>query len=95
MMSPISRIGLLRHWQKARGGGELKEKAENDPKLKYGDCYWNDILCFTLQSEVIGDAFLFFSFVLDVDSYKNGRISCGSSELHGSFAVMVCIKLSP
>ena len=64
MMSPISRIGLLRHWQKA-GGGELKGKAENGPELKYDYCYWNGILCFTLQCEAIGAAFS-FSFFLRV-----------------------------
>lgn len=34
-------------------------------------------------------------FVLDVDYYKDGKISSSSSELHGSLVVMACIKLAP
>lgn len=68
MMSPISQI--LCHWQKA-GGGELKGKAENGPKLKYDYCYQDGVLCFTAQRRADG-APLFISsckvfFVLDVD----------------------------
>lgn len=55
---------------------------------------------FTSQCVVSAATFTIFFpppefFVLDVDYYKDGKISSSSSELHGSLVVMACIKLAP
>lgn len=107
MMSPISWI--LHHWQKAGGGGikgdththTKNKKHENGPSLKiwllFLEWYFLFYLAVCCQCSYF---YHFFSpsgvlFVLDVDYYKDGKISSSSSELHGSLVVMACIKLAP
>lgn len=104
MMSPISWI--LHHWQKAGGGwikGDTQTHKTKNMKMarvwKYDYCSWNGTFYFTSQCVVSAATFTIFSpsgviFVLDVDYYKEGKISSSSSELHGSLVVTACIKLA-
>lgn len=88
-------------------GGELKgthrhtkQKTWKWPESeKYDYCSWNGTFYFTSQCVVSAATFTIFSpsgviFVLDVDYYKEGKISSSSSELDGSLVVTACIKLA-
>lgn len=89
-------------------GGELKgththtqnKKHENGPSLKIWllllEWYFLFYLAVCCQCSYFYHFFLPPEFfVLDVDYYKDGKISSSSSELHGSLVVMACIKLAP
>lgn len=90
-------------------GGELKGTHTHTHKTKnmkmarvwkYDYCSWNGTFYFTSQCVVSAATFTIFSpsgviFVLDVDYYKDRKISSSSNELHGSLVVTACIKLAP